>query len=78
MSDDWADEVAEAPPTELAPVLPELPQIMLFGERQMKAIFDCKHGFLRSLGHPSKMNLAQASGAARTSLSLTCLSRLTL
>ena len=40
MSDDWADEVAEAPPTELAPVLPELPQIMLFGE-----IFDCKHGF---------------------------------
>ena len=45
MSDDWADEVAEAPPTELAPVLPELPQIMLFGERQMKAIFDCKHYF---------------------------------
>ena len=76
MSDDWADEVAEAPPTELAPVLPELPQIMLFGERQMKTIF--KHGFLRSLGHPSKMNLAQASGAARTSPSLTCLSRLTL
>ena len=34
MSDDWADEVAEAPPSELAPVLPELPQIMLFGERQ--------------------------------------------
>ena len=33
MSDDWADEVAEAPPAELAPVLPELPQIMLFGER---------------------------------------------
>ena len=33
MSDDWADEVAEAPPSELAPVLPELPQIMLFGER---------------------------------------------
>ena len=32
MSDDWADEVAEAPPAELAPVLPELPQIMLFGE----------------------------------------------
>ena len=32
MSDDWADEVAEAPPTELAPVLPELPQIMLFGK----------------------------------------------
>ena len=31
MSDDWADEVAEAPPSELAPVLPELPQIMLFG-----------------------------------------------
>ena len=32
MSEDWADEVAEAPPAELAPVLPELPQIMLFGE----------------------------------------------
>merc|ERR1712218_701311 len=27
-----ADEVAEAPPSELAPVLPELPQIMLFGK----------------------------------------------
>ena len=75
MSDDWADEVAEAPPTELAPVLPELPQIMLFGERQSYLL---QAWFLRSLGHPSKMNLAQASGAARTSLSLTCLSRLTL
>ena len=42
MSEDWADEVAEAPPTELAPVLPELPQIMLFGERQ-SVTFVCKH-----------------------------------
>ena len=32
MSDDWAEEVGEAVPVELAPVLPELPQILLFGE----------------------------------------------
>ena len=42
MSDDWADEVAEAPPSELAPVLPELPQIMLFGERLSVTIVNSK------------------------------------
>ena len=45
MSDDWADEVAEAPASELAPVLPELPQIMLFGKRRT-VTFDCKYNFV--------------------------------
>ena len=32
MSDDWAEEVGEAVPVEMVPVLPELPQILLFGK----------------------------------------------
>merc|ERR1712107_342389 len=32
MSEDWADEVAEAPPAELAPVMAELPEVKLFGK----------------------------------------------